>query len=66
MLLFSLIVTVVNRKIDIENDNPRQIPSPCGRGLRGGVTKLVIKHPHPNPLPSRERELFGESISIFR
>jgi hypothetical protein len=34
-------------------------PSPGGRGLRGGgynLLKITPFHPHPNPLPSRERE----------
>ncbi|NVM25905.1 MAG: hypothetical protein HWN70_08315, partial [Desulfobacterales bacterium] len=36
-------------------------PSPGGRGLRGGGCKYLkccLIHPHPNPLPSRERGFF--------
>jgi hypothetical protein len=36
-------------------------PSPGGRGLRGGGynrLKYLLIHPHPDPLPSREREIF--------
>jgi len=33
-------------------------PSPCGRGLRGGG--IHGDHPHPSPLPSRERAVDDE------
>jgi len=43
------------QKIGIEKDKPQELPSPGGRGVRGGGQKKVIMHPHPGPLPSRER-----------
>jgi hypothetical protein len=55
----------MNPNPDLENVSFSQLPSPCGRGQRGGVTFRVIFHPHPNPLPSREKELIRISISVF-
>jgi len=33
--------------------------------LAGGVTLMVIVHPHPFPLPSRERGLLGNFYVYF-
>jgi hypothetical protein len=53
------------KKIDIENTDTQNLPSPGGRGLRGGGTSLVTFHPHPNPLPSRERVILGIPMFIL-
>ena len=46
-------------------------PSPGGRGLRGrsnNMLKLHVDHPHPDPLPSREREFLGfyEDVTVYK
>ena len=33
-----------------------------GKGFRGGKYKESFFHPHPDPLPSREREEYGEVL----
>jgi hypothetical protein len=43
----------------------RICPSPDGRGWRGGGFSYYL--PHPDPLPSREREFFFTSFhELFR
>jgi len=43
--------------------NPKNSP-PLG-GIKGRGMKMVIMHPHPSPLPSRERGNLCASMSIF-
>jgi len=42
-------------------------PLPRGEGMKGRVSKIIItKHPHPDPPPSRGRELFGNPDAEHR
>jgi hypothetical protein len=40
----------------LETRPTQNLPSPGGRGCRGGG--IESSHPHLHPLPSREREIF--------
>jgi hypothetical protein len=40
-------------------------PLPRREGIKGRGIKKVIMHPHPSPLPSRERGNWIELISFF-
>jgi hypothetical protein len=40
-------------------------PLPWREGIKGRGMKMVIMHPHPSPLPSRERGNMVESMFIF-
>jgi iron complex transport system substrate-binding protein len=51
------------QNMGIKRNDLRLIPSPGGRGLRGGGGNTTHPHPHPHPLPSRERE--KEWIFLF-
>jgi hypothetical protein len=51
-------------KIDIGRRHA-ETPLPWREGMKGRGIKKVMMHPHPNPLPSRERENWFESMHIF-
>jgi len=69
---------IPTHRIVIKEDKPQKLPSPSGRGLRGGGIGSVHPHLYPveyisllhraNPLPSRERGrgriLFGILLSL--
>lgn len=59
MLNLSLQAKLSYLKIEIEDCFPSK--SPLVGGSEGGITFWVIFHPHPIPLPSRERELLEVS-----
>jgi hypothetical protein len=42
-----------------------ETPLPWWEGIKGRGIKMVIMHPHPSPLPSRERGNWMESMSIL-
>jgi len=44
----------------MEISNSIELPSPCGRGQRGGLTFLVIYHPLLNPLLYESKTIKGE------
>jgi hypothetical protein len=56
---------MINPRIDIEKDKPQKSPLLWREGMKGRGIKKVITHPHPSPLPSRERGNWFESMSFF-
>jgi len=57
--ILNLSFSTVAQELNNTRGNASNPPAPGGRGLRGGgVTycNVTVYHPHPNPLPSRERK----------
>jgi hypothetical protein len=52
------------KKWTLKKTNPKT-PLPWWEGIKGRGIRMVIMHPHPSPLPSRERGNWMESMSIL-
>jgi len=45
----------INNRNDPGASAPQKTPLPWREGIKGRGLKMMIMHPHPSPLPSRER-----------